>query len=202
MGPPPLEVVHKVWWHKGYVLNVFSKLAIRFGRRPFFFCSSINFGRKIGPSSSPNFVRIIGLILGGTISNSDVCSSQSYWSSWPSPPTTTLFAYRYCTTGKIQVVSNNFWHWAENIWKISPLRYIELVQMLLCYTIVENHFTSFLFLSQYRGFKFCVFLCLYLSWIKCMEKKWNNLVLFNNVYEFNFAKTKLVCLKRCNIFQI
>ena len=83
---PPLEVVHKVWCHKGYVLNIFSKLTIRFGRRPFFFCSSPNFRRKIGPSSSPNFVRIIGLILGETISDSDVCSSQSYWSSCPPPP--------------------------------------------------------------------------------------------------------------------
>ena len=57
----------------------------------FFFCSAPNFGQKIGLNlsedpffcSSPNFERKIGLILGGTISDSDLCSSQIFWSSFP-----------------------------------------------------------------------------------------------------------------------
>ena len=56
-----------------------------------FFCSSPNFGRKIGLNlseglffcSSPNFGRKIGLNLSGTISDSDLCSSQIFWRSWP-----------------------------------------------------------------------------------------------------------------------
>ena len=51
-----------------------------------FFFSSPNFGRKIGPNlsddlffcSSPNFGQKIGLILGGAISDSDLCSSQIF----------------------------------------------------------------------------------------------------------------------------
>ena len=50
-----------------------------------FFCSTPDFGHKIGLNlsedffcSSPNFGQKIGLILGGTISYSDLCSSQIF----------------------------------------------------------------------------------------------------------------------------
>ena len=98
---PPFQVGHKVWSHKGYVLCVSFRLAPTFGLkiagkfewRPFFFffCRfSPYFRRKIGLNSSeaffcssPNFGQKIELILGGTISDSDLCSSQIFWSSWP-----------------------------------------------------------------------------------------------------------------------
>ena len=105
MGPP-LQVVHKVWLHKGQCfvrffsawVHVWAENRTKFEWRPFFlifFCSSPNFGQKIEPNfsedlfflfffcSSPNFGRKIGLILDGTISDSDLCSSQIFWSSWP-----------------------------------------------------------------------------------------------------------------------
>ena len=94
--PPPLQVGHKVWSHKGYLLWVSSRLhawnQTEFEWRPlffstpdfgaknrtkfewrtfFFFCSSFDFGRKIG------------LISGGTISDSDLCSSHIFRSFWP-----------------------------------------------------------------------------------------------------------------------
>ena len=59
--------------------------------RPFFFCSSPNFGQKKGWNlnegpffcSSPNFGRKNWLNLSGTISNSDHNSSQFFWSFCP-----------------------------------------------------------------------------------------------------------------------
>ena len=100
MSPPPLQFGHKVGSHKGYVLCVSSWLAPTFGLKIggnfsedlFFFCSSPNFGRKIGLNmsedlffccSSPNFGPKIGLILGGTISDSDLCSSQIFVATPP-----------------------------------------------------------------------------------------------------------------------
>ena len=76
--------------------------------------------------------------------------------------TTALFAYRFFTTGKVKV-NNNFWHWAENIRKIFGLSYIELVEMLLCYTSCLGSlffFVGVFFLFHNRGRKFCVVLCL------------------------------------------
>ena len=74
--------------------------------------------------------------------------------------------------------------------------------MLLCYT---SYFGSLDFFSL-----FCLnivalnFVCACdcaLSWIKCMEKKWNNLALLNNVCEFNFAKTKFAFCSKQNYRQ-
>ena len=166
----------------------------------FFFCSSPNFGRKIGPSSS-------------------LISCE--WSGWfwveqfliqmlvllkvtevPAP-----IQQPYLVIGTVPLVRSR---WLvitlgirQKIFDKCPLYAIYSWFKCCCVTqLFRVTLLLFFILSQYHGFKFCVFLFLYLSWIMCIEKKWNNLALFNNVYEFNFAKTKWVCLKRCNIFQI
>ena len=63
--------------------------------KTFFFCSSPDFGRKMGRNLSedlffscslPDFRRKKGRNGSVTISNSDLCSSQIFWSFCPPPP--------------------------------------------------------------------------------------------------------------------
>ena len=80
---PPLRISgYAPGSHKGYVLFVCCRPASNSGQKVglslcedlfffFFFCSSPDFGQKLG------------LNLGGTISCSDVCSSQIFWSFCP-----------------------------------------------------------------------------------------------------------------------
>ena len=89
--PPPLQVGHKVGSHKGYfcafLLGIGLKIGGNLSEDLFVFCSSPNFGRKIGLNLSedhffcslPNFGRKIGLDLSRTISDSELCSSQIFW---------------------------------------------------------------------------------------------------------------------------
>ena len=73
--PPPLQVGHKVWSHKGHVLCVSSRLWAKNRTnwvKTFFFCFSPDFWRKIGLNlsedlffcSSTDFWRKIGLNFG------------------------------------------------------------------------------------------------------------------------------------------
>ena len=81
---------------------------------------------------------------------------------------------------------------------MSSLRIIELVEMLLCYTSnLESLHFFFLFCLNVVALSFvCSCVCA-LSWIKCMQEKWNTLALFNNVCEFNFALKKFAsCCKQ------
>ena len=70
-GPPFVS------WASGFWLEIWVILGEKTGRNlseDLFFCSSADFGRKMARNLSV------------TISNSDLCSSQSFWSFWPPPP--------------------------------------------------------------------------------------------------------------------
>ena len=82
-------------WASGFGLKITwfrAKNGTKFEWRPFF-CSSPDLGRKMGRNlsedlffcSSPDFGRKMGRNLGMTISNSDLCSSQVFWSFCPPP---------------------------------------------------------------------------------------------------------------------
>ena len=63
-------------WASGFGFEItwyWAKNGTKFEWR-LFFCSSPDFGRKMGRNLSV------------TISNSDLCSSQVFWSFWPPPP--------------------------------------------------------------------------------------------------------------------
>ena len=75
--PPPLC---KLGMRFDHTKGMCYGFLLGFGRQiGLFFCSSPKFGRKIGLNLSEDlFGRKIGLNLNGTISDSDLCSSQTF----------------------------------------------------------------------------------------------------------------------------
>ena len=71
-APPPLQVGHQAFklWDRNHLIlgEKWDEIWVKT-----FFCSSPDFGRKMGRNLSV------------TISNSDLCSSQIFWSFWPPP---------------------------------------------------------------------------------------------------------------------
>ena len=99
-APPPLcKLGIRLWAQNHLILGEkWDEICVT----TFLFCSSPDFGRKIGRNlsedlfffySSPDFGRVMERNLSVTISNSDLCSSQIFWSFWPPPFQNPAYAY-------------------------------------------------------------------------------------------------------------
>ena len=110
--------------------------------KTFFFCSSPNFGQKIE------------LILDGTISDSDLWSSQIFWSFWPPlPPPPPPFQNPAYATGRehsiTTITCNECYEWTENL-KLQTLQ-LPFKNVFFPFYLLFCLFVSFKFLRiKYR----------------------------------------------------